>query len=218
METSYAEDRRVVQETKNELLKKVYGLTNTADAERVYDDWATTYDSDTVGGMGYVAPALAAERLASLTAPGAVVLDAGCGTGLAGAELAKRADVVLDGVDLSPGMLDQARARGIYRNLSTADLTKPLEPANDSYDAVLCVGTLTAGHVGPAVLDELVRVTKPGGYVVATVHSFVWESEGFRAHLEELDAGTAVTVRQMDEQPYHTIEGLTCRLCVLEVR
>ena len=115
-------------------------------------------------------------------------------------------------------MLERARARGIYRHLSTADLTRPLSFDDASYDAVLCVGTLTAGHVGPAVIDEFVRVTKPGGYVVATVHSAVWESEGFRAHLEELDRGSAVTVRQMDEQPYHTIEGLTCRLCVLEVR
>lgn len=207
-----------MQDTNNELLKKVYGLTNTADAERVYDEWATTYDTDTIDGMGYVAPALAAERLASLLAPTAVVLDAGCGTGLAGAELAKRAHVVLDGVDLSPGMLDRARARDIYRNLSTADLMRPLTFDADSYDAVLCVGTLTAGHVGPAVIDDFVRVTRPGGYVVATVHSSVWESEGFRAHLEALDQGSAVTVRQMDEQPYHTIEGLTCRLCVLEVR
>lgn len=207
-----------MQETNNELLKKVYGLTNTEDAQRVYDGWAATYDTDTVDGMGYVAPALAAERLAGLIAPGATVLDAGCGTGLAGAELARRSEVVLDGVDLSQGMLDRARSRGVYRHLTTADLTAKLNIDDDSYDAVLCVGTLTAGHVGPGAIDEFVRVVRPGGYIVATVHSAVWESEGFRAHLEELDRGTGVAVHETKEAPYHTIENLTCRLCVVQVR
>ena len=205
-------------EVNNPLLQRVYGLTSTEEAEQVYDEWAETYDSDTVGGMGYVAPALAAEQLAEhLTTP-ATVLDAGCGTGLAGAELANRVNVVLDGVDLSQGMLDKAAALGVYRSLQTADLTKALNISDASYDGLICVGTLTGGHVGPDALDEMIRVVRPGGVVVATVHESVWEADGYPAHLDQLVQRGVAHLRGAEERPYHEREGLNCRLCTLEVR
>lgn len=205
-------------EVNNPLLQRVYGLTSTDEAEQVYDEWAATYDTDTVDGMGYVAPALAAEQLAEHITTPATVLDAGCGTGLAGAELADRVDVVIDGVDLSQGMLDKAATLGVYRSLQTADLTKTLDITDASYDGLICVGTLTGGHVGPDALDEMVRVVRPGGFVVATVHESVWEAESYPEHLEQLVHRGAVHLRGAEERPYHEREGLNCRICTLEVR
>ncbi|GAA3741214.1 ubiquinone/menaquinone biosynthesis C-methylase UbiE [Spinactinospora alkalitolerans] len=204
--------------THNEILKRVYALNGPEEAQQVYDAWAENYDADTVEGMGYVAPALAAARLAELLDASATVLDAGCGTGLAGAALAERCDALIDGVDLSAGMLERARSRGVYRALSEADLTRRLDVADGGYDALLCVGTLTDGHVGPAALDEFARVVRPGGVVVATVLSAVWESGGYRSHLEEMARRGLVRLRELEERPYHEREGLSCRLCVLEVR
>lgn len=77
------------------------------------------------------------------------LLDAGCGTGLVGGELVQRGFSALDGVDLSHGMLNIARSKGIYRQLEIADITRPLPFDPGSYGAVVCVGTFTAGHVGP---------------------------------------------------------------------
>lgn len=204
-------------ETPREILDRVYALSGPTEAEQVYDEWAARYDADTVQGMGYVGPAIAAAKLAEVTAGGSVVLDAGCGTGLAGVELAARAECTIDGVDLSQGMLDQARTTGAYRNLDRADLTRRLAIDDDSYDAALCVGTLTDGHVGPEALDELARVVRPGGVVVATVLDRVWESGGYRAHLDELTAARVVGLREADVHPYHEREDIDCRLCVLEV-
>lgn len=204
-------------EKPREILDRVYALSGPDEAERVYDEWATAYDADTVQGLGYVGPAVAATRLAELTAATDVVLDAGCGTGLAGAELAERADVTIDGVDLSQGMLDQARARGVYRRLDRADLTRRLDIDDDTYDAAICVGTLTDGHVGPAALDELARVVRPGGSIVATVLGRAWEPGGYRAHVDELAAAGVVRVLEAEVRPYHERENIDCRLCVLEV-
>lgn len=200
----------------NPILARLYALKNADEARQVYDAWAEDYDHDTVDDMGYVAPAIAAEALAERIEDGATVLDAGCGTGLVGAELAQRREVVLDGIDLSPGMLDRARARDVYRSLQTADLTARLSVEDGAYGAVICVGTLTGGHVGPEVLGEFVRVTAPGGLVVATVHSDVWESGGYRAEIDRLVSTGAMTA-EIAERPYHVREEMTCRLCVLTI-
>ncbi|AYY13554.1 class I SAM-dependent methyltransferase [Actinobacteria bacterium YIM 96077] len=205
-------------EPDNALLARAYSLSGPGEAEKVYDEWAQTYDHDTIADMGYVAPRLAAERLADLVDAPASVLDAGCGTGLAGIELAKLTDLTIDGVDLSTGMLARARESGVYRQLTKADLTRPLDLAAASYDALLCVGTLTGGHVGPDALDEFVRVVRPGGHVVVTVQAMVWESGGYRAHLQHLHDSGVATLREAEERPYHEHEGITGYLCVLDVR
>jgi predicted TPR repeat methyltransferase len=202
----------------NELLRRAYHLTGPEEAEEVYDRWAATYDADTVEGMGYVAPTLAARRLVQLRPAVGPVLDAGCGTGLAGAALARERVRAVDGVDLSEGMLERARSLGVYRTLTKADLTQPLGIPDDTYDAAICVGTFTAGHVGPQAFDELARVVRAGGLVVATVLEAVWESGGYRAHLDGMAARALALLRESPQRPYHERENLFCRLCVLEVR
>jgi predicted TPR repeat methyltransferase len=198
------------------MLKRVYNLTSTAEAESVYDDWAGTYDTDTTDGMGYVAPGIAADRLAGLAPAGAVVLDAGCGTGLVGAELGRRGFTTIDGIDLSQGMLDQARTKGCYRTLQKADLSGRLTYDDNAYDATICVGTLTEGHVGPEALDELIRVTR--GHLVLTVLGRIWESLGYHAYIDGLAERGAARLVEAEERPYHQAEGITCRLVVLQAR
>jgi SAM-dependent methyltransferase len=184
----------------------------------LYDEWAATYEQDTADSMGYVGHEVAAARLSELIAAGARVLDAGCGTGLVGTALAERGDYVIDGLDVSPGMLEKARAAGVYRELRTADLTVPLDIADDAYAAVVCVGTLTEGHVGPEALAELVRVTRPEGVVVATVLESIWEPKGYRSAVDSLVAAGSARLVEADEHPYRTHQGATCRLVVLKAR
>lgn len=205
-----------MDDTPQDIIDRVYAMQGPDDAERVYDEWAARYDDDTVQGMGYVGHAVAAAKLVELARPD-LVLDAGCGTGLAGVELAQRMETTIDGVDVSQGMLDQARTRGVYRRLERADLTRPLDIEDDNYDAAICVGTFTAGHVGPEAFGELARVVRPGGHVVATVLDRVWESGGYRASIDELADSGKVRLLEADVHPYREGEGVDCRLCVLEV-
>lgn len=198
----------------NEQLRRIYTLSGPDEARDAYDQWAASYDED-LRDIGYVGPRVAAQRLAELATSGSTVVDTGCGTGLVGTALLElKADLIVDGVDISPGMLEQARGTGAYRNLIAADLTKPMEVPDDSYDAAICVGTFTDGHLGPAGFDDLVRVVRPGGIIVATVQSLVWEADGFRQHLEEMAGKGTATLREANERPYHEV---TCRLCVLDV-
>jgi predicted TPR repeat methyltransferase len=204
-------------DTANPILRRLYTMDGGAEECRdIYRDWARAYDQDTVGGMGYVGPALAAETLAPLLPAGAVVLDAGCGTGLAGAELARLGVTTIDGIDISSEMLAEAAAKGVYRTLDEADLTQPLTIPSDAYDGVICVGVFTNGHVGPSAIAELARVAKPGAPLVFTVHEHAWDAEGYAASIAELAAAGITRTVRITEAPYHMKEGFSCRLCVLE--
>lgn len=203
----------------NPYLARAYGLQGPADARALYDEWAKDYDRDLAdASQDYVAPGVAADTVAHVAGTDVTVLDAGCGTGLAGVALHERGVAVIDGVDVSPGMLEQARATGAYRSLEPVDLTRPIPVAADVYDVVVCVGTLTHGHVGPEALAEFVRVTRPGGHVVATVLADVWEPGGFRAEVDRLTGAGAAELVSADVTPYRAGAGVEARMLVLTAR
>ena len=202
----------------NPFLRRSYDLDGPADAASLYDEWAESYDQDTADTMGYVGHTLAAERLAEIVPADATILDAGCGTGLVGAALAERGSFTIDGMDISPGMLAKAEATGVYRRAQVADLTGSLPADDDAYDAVICAGTLTEGHVGPEAIAELVRVTAPGGVVVATVLDAIWEPKGYRAAVDALAEAGKAALREAEERPYRTHQDVMCRLVVVDVR
>ncbi|MBI1393638.1 MAG: methyltransferase domain-containing protein [Alphaproteobacteria bacterium] len=198
--------------SKNPILNKIYNLKGEPDEVRdAYKDWAATYEKDTVEGMGYVAPSVVADKIASLVEPSARLLDAGCGTGLAGAALAERGFRKIDGMDISPDMLDVAREKNVYGELKVQDMTRALDYPDGAYDAVACVGTFTHAHVGPTGFDELLRIVRPSGYVVATVHEDVWP-DGYAAHFAALEKADRASIVSIEEAAYH-LHG--CRLCTL---
>jgi len=171
------------------LLERAYGLASPEASLLLYRDWASTYDSTMLDGLGYLSPTRLAELLAGRLADRrAAVLDVGCGTGLAALELARRGYSAFEGVDVSADMLAAAGARGLYRRLWQADLTRPLPMLDVAYDAAICVGTFTHGHVGPECLGELMRVLRPGGMLACTVHRDVWARMSFDAEIARLEA------------------------------
>lgn len=200
-------------------LERAYTLSGPDDARALYDDWAPTYDADLTGGtQGYVAPSVTADAVVAAAGPGGEVLDAGCGTGLVGVALRERGVGTVDGIDLSPGMLAQARATGAYRELREADLTAALELPDGRYDVVVCVGTLTHAHVGPSAIGEFARVIRPGGYLVATVLDDAWEPGGYRAEVDRLAAADVFEAVSIEIAPYRSGQQVDCRLLVLRVR
>lgn len=173
-------------------LERAFALQDAPAAKGLYDEWASSYD-EWLGGVRYASPRRTVEAiLKHVNTSGSskiLVLDAGCGTGLVGQALASTpiADrLIIDGNDISPGMLDKARVKGVYRKLDVVDLTKTLDVSESTYDIVSCVGTLTKGHVGPAVLHEFLRITKTGGIVAATVHGDIWVSGGYKSTVDRL--------------------------------
>ncbi|XP_069341760.1 methyltransferase-like protein 27 [Eulemur rufifrons] len=151
-----------------------HGITDLAHKLHFYDRWAPDYDQD-VATLQYQAPRLAVDCLTQAL-PGlphtALILDVACGTGLVAAELQARGFLQLHGVDGSPAMLAQARARGLYQHLSLCTLgQEPLPSPQGTFDAVLVVGALSDGQVPCSAIPELLRVTRPGGLVCLTTRT-----------------------------------------------
>jgi ubiquinone/menaquinone biosynthesis C-methylase UbiE len=202
-------------------LAAAYSLSDVGATRSLYDEWAATYDAEmSESSQDYVAPASASAHLFNLLGPDlktAKILDAGCGTGLVGVHLAQLGASEVDGLDLSPGMLDVARRTGAYKSLNTADLSKPLGCQNDSYRAIVCIGTLTQGHVGPEPLAEFVRVVQKGGFIVTTVLGSIWESGRYAAEVAALAQSNKVEVLSAELEDYRRGVGVQARMVVLRV-
>ena len=107
-----------------------------------------------------------------------IIFDAGCGTGLVGLELKKFGYKNFHGADLSQKLLDTIPTN-LYQKLIKVDLNKPIEVEDNFYDAVMCVGTFTFGHVKPQALDEFVRITKKGGLICFTINEGIYIDYAF---------------------------------------
>ena len=118
----------------------------------------------------------------------AKVLDAGAGTGLVGVELNRLGYSDIEAMDMSRGMLDTAGAKRVYGALHQMVMGEPLDFETNRYDATIGVGVLTLGHAPASSLDELIRVTKQGGYIAFTLRPDVYERNGFREKQEQLVA------------------------------
>ena len=120
--------------------------------------------------------------------PGEAVLDAGCGTGAALAQMRWRFPGSLSGVDRSAVMLDMARRTlGPSATLHQGDLAA-LPLADGSMDAALALNTLYFDDAEHSFVRELHRVLRPGGRMVAYVtHRETMEGWSFtRAGLHRL--------------------------------
>ena len=198
-----------------QLLERAYALDSDAQSRALYRDWAETYDDTMLQGLQYQSPQTVARLLADhLPDRQAVVLDVGCGTGLLGQGLAGHGFATIDGLDVSPEMMQVAQRRGVYRAFIAADLNQPLAIADASYGGMSCCGTFTHGHVGAGCLDELFRVLRPGAPFAFTVKLEVFESMGFRVKLDALvQQGGIRQVRFVHDRHYATSkqpDGVFC--------
>ena len=166
----------------------VYSSTNNQELEERYDQWAQEYDADLAEEFGWLSPQRAAEMLEQYVLKDAKVLDAGVGTGLVGQILWQMGYRNMVAMDLSQGMLDEARKKGVYQELRQMVMGEELDFPTNSMDAAISVGVFTVGHAPASSLDELVRVTRPGGYVVFSLRPDVYEGNGFREKQQELES------------------------------
>lgn len=157
-------------------LDGAYDLETPEDSVRIYRDWAKDYDQTFAESHGYIVPRQLAEIFDEQSdGESWPILDIGAGTGLVGQELSGE----IDAIDISAEMLEVAGAKGVYRNLIQADLTRPLEIEDAAYGGLVSAGTFTHGHVGPACLPELFRIAKPGALFCLSINVQVFDSAGF---------------------------------------
>ncbi len=193
----------------------VYEARDNDDLQQRYDQWGAEYDRDMIQGLGYAGPRETAERFAAYVPKNAKVLDAGAGTGLVGEELHRLGYTDSAAIDMSDGMLTEARAKGAYGELRRMMLGKRLDFPSNTFGGTICVGVLTFGHAPASSLREFVRVTRPGGHVVFSLRPDIYESHGVKDMQDELvDSGLwklvevtepSLSRTKGDELTYHQV-------------
>jgi predicted TPR repeat methyltransferase len=152
---------------------------NAAYVEDIFNDYAPIFD-EKLAELGYRAPALILQALAPHLPPPArdlFVLDAGCGTGLCAPLLTPYARR-LDGVDLSPKMLEKAAAKELYDRLEKADLTEFLGGAPEEYDLIVAADVLCYFGDLAEVLAGFATALAPTGRLGFSVERWADPADG----------------------------------------
>jgi SAM-dependent methyltransferase len=131
----------------------------TLPARKGYGLWAPTYDDAVPDQLDL----RLLERVTSVDwAVAGAAVDLACGTGRTGAWLRSRGVSTIDGVDLTPQMLDQARDTGAYRNLTEADVGRTGLETGAYGLAVMCLADEHLEDLAP-VYAEAARLTNDAG-------------------------------------------------------
>ena len=136
----------------------------------LFDQFSSDYERKMLEELSYRAHLIlrGLAALVGITGQRRDILDLGCGTGLAGEafrDLARR----LDGVDLSPLMIERARGRGIYDGLVIQDIETALTTAGPPYDVILAADTLVYfGDLAALFRGVSLRLGE-GGFFLFTV-------------------------------------------------
>ena len=189
-------------------LDEAYSVKTPDDNRRLYAKWAATYESSFVDAKQYRYPKAIAEVFNDVVPAVTRILDIGTGTGLTGMYITRlRPAVVIDGMDISPEMLAQAKLKTredgsvVYRELYERDLTRAVPNENAPFEALFSSGTFTHGHLGPECLRNLLPLLANDGWLVVGVNNEHFESKGFADELNSLVALGAIQtpeIRRID--------------------
>jgi ubiquinone/menaquinone biosynthesis C-methylase UbiE len=136
-------------------------MSDQKQSQAYYDDFSSWYERERAAGYHRLIDDLEMSVIEPLCAD-ATVLEVGCGTGLILERLAKHARQAV-GVDLSPGMLRRAHERGLQVTIGSAT---QIPFASNSFDVVCSFKVLAHIPDIAAAMEEIARVTKPGGRMV----------------------------------------------------
>ena len=198
-------------------LDKHYAARTVEEVNDVYDAWAPTYESELEGEQYAGASSVAEIAAEFIENRNAEVLDVGCGTGLVGEQLSAVGFANLYGIDLSLGMLDQARAKGCYRDLEQANLLEPIALKKPEYDVVVSAGLFTRSLLGPDVLRRVLALVVRGGYAVIGINALAYAEQDYALVADatvEQRGGECLAVREM---PYWPEKGVASTIVVLRL-
>jgi len=137
--------------------------------KKIFDSFSVRFD-EILSGLGYRAPQLVTNALATVVGRNAnlVILDAGCGTGLCAPLVGSMAGRLV-GVDLSQGMIEKARQRGLYDELAIEELCQFMRSRPESFDVVLSADCLVYFGSLEEPLSAARACLRRGGVMIFTL-------------------------------------------------
>jgi predicted TPR repeat methyltransferase len=184
---------------------------------RLFDQHAPEFDRALVERLDYRGPQLLLDAVRAQTSQRlGSVLDLGCGTGLSGAAFRPFCDW-LSGVDISSGMVEQARGKGLYDRLAVADLLEFLasEAGAQNHLALAADVFVYCSDIAP-IAAGVAKVLAPGGLFAFSVETH--EGAGVRMqeslryahgtdHVRDAIAAAGLQLLQLSEASTRTERG-----------
>ena len=195
----------------------IYKLTSKDKVLKYYDDWTKNaqFNQDMID-WDYTAPVNTVQLIDKYIHDKNIkILDAGCGSGLAGIELKKRGFTSIYGVDFSQSMLNLI-PNNIYQTVELIDLNEPLKYDDNDFGAIICVGAFTYGHVKAHALDEFIRVTNKNGYICFTINEGIYTEYKFDKKINELSQNKSWEVLNLSKSSYLVNKDVEAWLCLVK--
>jgi predicted TPR repeat methyltransferase len=143
----------------------------------LFDQYAPKFEKALVGDLGYRGPALLFKAVLAVRAAARKpalfrhAIDLGCGTGLAARAFASEVDR-FTGIDLSPRMLERARATGCYAGLEESEMLQGLRnKPGASADLILAADAMVYVNDLVPLMCEAARVLVAGGLLAFTTET-----------------------------------------------
>lgn len=165
----------------------VYNSQNNQELTERYNRWAKDYEQDLEQLYGRPTREPIVDLTLKYLKPNARILDVGAGTGIMGQQLHQLGYNHLTAIDISEGMLAEAEKKNVYTALYQMVLGEVLDFSNNSFDGVIACGVFTYGHAPSNSFDELIRITKPGGYIIFTLRPDFYENSDFKTKMSALE-------------------------------
>lgn len=186
-----------------------------AETQKIYADWAESYDKD-VAEWGYATPGRIAMALRQCEANiDKAVLDYGCGTGLCGMALKALMFDVIDGTDISPEMLAQAEARGVYRQVWKGEPGDLGHIRPGAYPAIAACGVVSLGAAPPETLELLVEALGPGGLLAFSFNEATMADRRYTDMLDVAVLAPDIELVFEEDGPHLPAKNMTSTVYVL---
>jgi SAM-dependent methyltransferase len=187
----------------------------TVDVRTGYGEWVATYEQTVEDAMDI---ALLDElHEVSWSAVGTAA-DLGCGTGRTGTGMREHGVAVIDGLDLTPEMLEVARGREVYRRLVEGDVSAT-GLQSEAYDLVMtCLVDEHLADIGP-LYAEAFRLTRPGGtFVLVGFHPHFIMAAGMPTHFDSASGEPVAIDTHVHLLSEHVTAGLQAGWTLAEMR
>ena len=185
--------------------------------KRLFDQHAPEFDEALVGRLGYRGPELLLNAVRAVAGDKyRLMLDLGCGTGLAGVAFRPYVDRLI-GMDISSGMIEQARAKNVYDELVAADLLEFLRgKQEEKYDLVLAADVFVYCSDLAPIATASARAMKRGALFAFTVETHSGSGALLQGtlryahgedHVRDAIGGAGLTLRRLDAVSTRTEKG-----------
>ena len=170
-----------------DILNSIINAQNNQQLAENYDKIAESYEQISADIFGREDRPLLS-KIVKYIPTNACILDVGVGTGIVGQQLSQLGYKNFIGIDISQKMLLEANKKNVYTDLKKMVLGEKLDFKDNFFDGVIASRVVAHNHAPISCFDELIRITKPEGYIIFTIKSYFYETSDLQDKVNSLES------------------------------